>query len=43
MERKGVLIWLLHEDHASAQLCSEMTAYAERIAGDGLWRQRWPS
>ncbi|MFJ6438495.1 hypothetical protein [Streptomyces sp. NPDC091416] len=42
VERDGVLVWLLHEDHASEQLCAEISAYARRIAGDGLWRQHWP-
>lgn len=42
VERDGFLTWLLHEEHASEQLCVEMTGHAERIAGDGLWQQRWP-
>ena len=41
-EKKGMLVLFIHEEHASAQLCTHMMAYAERIAGDGLWRQRWP-
>lgn len=43
VEQDGLLVWLLHEDHVSASLCSEMSGVAERIAGDGLWRQNWPS
>lgn len=43
VERDGALLWLLREDHVSAQLCAEMSAHGERIVGDGLWQQRWPS
>lgn len=43
VERDRMLVWLLHEDHASAQLCAEVSEYGRRIAGDGLWEQRWPS
>ncbi|MGW7473697.1 hypothetical protein ACWGIT_19140 [Streptomyces cyaneofuscatus] len=43
VERDGMLVWLLHEDHASAQLCAEVSEYGRRIAGDGLWEQRWPT
>lgn len=43
VERDGVLVWLVHEDHVSAQLCAEMCAHGRRIAGDGLWQQRWPA
>lgn len=40
-ERPGDFTWLLHEDHASDQLCTEMNRYLTRIVGDGLWLQRW--
>ncbi|MBK5994410.1 hypothetical protein JHN53_22735 [Streptomyces sp. MBT58] len=43
VERDGMLVWLLHEDHASVQLCAEVSEYGRRIAGDGLWEQRWPT
>ncbi|MEV6471559.1 hypothetical protein [Streptomyces sp. NPDC051657] len=43
VERDRMLVWLLHEQHASAQLCAEMSEYGRRIAGDGLWEQRWPA
>ncbi|MEU2800356.1 hypothetical protein [Streptomyces sp. NPDC007117] len=43
VERDRMLVWLLHEDHASAQLCGEMSEHGRRIAGDGLWEQRWPT
>ncbi|MFF7012267.1 hypothetical protein ACFY9Y_22325 [Streptomyces fimicarius] len=43
VERDRMLVWLLHEDHASAQLCTEVSEYGRRIAGDGLWEQRWPT
>jgi len=43
VERNGMLVWLLHEDHASVQLCAEVSEYGRRIAGDGLWEQRWPT
>ncbi|MEU6614437.1 MULTISPECIES: hypothetical protein [unclassified Streptomyces] len=43
VERDRMLVWLLHEDHASAQLCAEVSEYGRRIAGDGLWEQRWPT
>ncbi|WP_228989459.1 hypothetical protein [Streptomyces sp. DH8] len=42
LERDRMLVWLLHEDHASAQLCAEVSEYGRRIGGDGLWEQRWP-
>ncbi|MFE1731628.1 hypothetical protein ACFW6X_15915 [Streptomyces bacillaris] len=43
VERDRILVWLLHEEHASEQLCAEVSEYGRRIAGDGLWEQRWPS
>lgn len=43
VERDRMLVWLLHEHHASTRLCAEVTEYGRRIAGDGLWEQRWPS
>ncbi|MFF3734688.1 hypothetical protein ACFYXM_31485 [Streptomyces sp. NPDC002476] len=41
-EADGMRVWLLREEHASRHLCEQMSAYAERIAGDGLWLQNWP-
>ncbi|MGQ4486850.1 hypothetical protein ACN6LM_003865 [Streptomyces sp. SAS_281] len=42
VEREGALVWLLNEQHASKQLCAEISDYGRRIGGDGLWRQHWP-
>lgn len=42
VEREGALVWLLNEQHASKQLCAEVSEYDRRIGGDGLWRQHWP-
>lgn len=43
VERDGALLWLVHEDHISKQLCAELCTHGERIGGDGLWQQRWPA
>jgi hypothetical protein len=42
VELEGRIVWLVHEDHATQQLCDEINDYLARIVGDGLWRQRWP-
>lgn len=43
VEREGALVWLLSEQHATKQLCAEISEYGRRIGGDGLWRQHWPA
>lgn len=41
LEEKGRFIWAIRGGLASPQICREMNAYFKRLAGDGLWVQRW--
>ena len=42
LEEEGRFVWAIRGGLASQQLCREMNIYFKRLAGDGLWVQRWP-
>ncbi|MFG2679240.1 hypothetical protein [Streptomyces sp. NPDC048392] len=41
VEEDGSCIWLIRAGYCTRSVRDEMNAMLERIAGDGLWLQRW--
>ena len=41
IEEQGRFVWAIRGGLVSPQLCDEMNVYFKRLAGDGLWVQRW--
>lgn len=41
VEEDGSCIWLIREGHCTRALRDQMNQTLERVAGDGLWFQRW--
>ncbi|NYE40729.1 hypothetical protein [Streptomyces fulvorobeus] len=42
LEERGRFIWAIRGGLASPEVIAEMNRYFKRLAGDGLWVQRWP-